>query len=133
MRATLIIILFLFSAQNQAFVKCVNADGHVQYGDECTLSNTVKKESMYTEDTYDPEADNQAQINNRELEKRTQQSAYERKQREAYYRRMNTNQNSYEPKSSSSSSSRKSYRTEWDDRRHCIYSCKKDPGCIAGC
>lgn len=51
-------------------MKCVNADGHVQYGDECTLSNTVKKESMYTEDTYDPEADYQAQINNRELEKK---------------------------------------------------------------
>ncbi len=133
MKSILIIILFLYTGQSQAFMKCVNADGHVQYGDKCTLSGPVKKESMYIEDSYDPEEDYQAQINNRDLEKRTQQSAYERKQREAYYRKRNTNQNSYEPKSSSSSSTRKSHRREWDDRRHCIYSCKKDPQCIAGC
>jgi len=47
---------------------------------------------MYIEDTYDPEEDYQAQRNNRELEQRTQQSAYERKKREASYREMDSKQ-----------------------------------------
>ncbi len=133
MKYFLIILVSLYTTQSQAFVKCVNSDGHIQYGDKCTFSNPVKNESMYIEDTYDPESAYQAEVNNRELDERTRQDSYEREKREVKYRKINARQNTNYRDYSSSNSSKKSYRSEWGDRRHCIYSCKKDPRCIAGC
>lgn len=80
-------MLFPLTGYSQVFQKCVDADGRITYADYCSSSKSVvKAKQIYIPDTYDAEADREAQLNNLALERQTRQSQYERYQRNARYR-----------------------------------------------
>ena len=126
---TITILLFAFTLPCQAVQKCTDSNGRVTYADFCSASEPAKVESLYIPDTYDAEADRQAQINTLEMEQRTRQGAYERQQRNAGNRQINTAPSMYTPSPSVSKTPRTSHRGQWQDKKHCAYSCSKDPNC----